>query len=65
MTMKISTWLMACGCFVVFAGLCFIPAAFGPDPDRTMLGAGSVIVAMGLVLVSGSIYAKARGLDTG
>lgn len=61
--MKMSTLLMTGGCFIVFAGLCFIPAAFGPDPDRTMLGAGSMIIAMGLVLVAVSIYANARSLD--
>jgi len=60
MTGKMSTWLMACGGFIAFVGLCFLPAAFGPDPDRTMLGAGSVILASGLLLMAGSVYIKAR-----
>jgi hypothetical protein len=62
MTMKISTWLMACGCFIAFVGLCFIPAAFGPDPERTMLGAGTVIVATGVLLLALSVYLKASVL---
>ena len=44
MITKTGTWLMAIGAFVAFAGLCFLPAAFGPDSDRTMLGAGAVVV---------------------
>jgi hypothetical protein len=64
MTLKISTWLMACGCFIAFVGLCFIPAAFGPDPERTMLGAGAMIIATGLLFMAGGVYAKALGLGT-
>ena len=62
MTVKTSTWLMACGCFIAFVGLCFLPAAFGPDPDRTMLGAGAVIFATGLMIVTGGVYVRARVL---
>jgi ribosomal protein S14 len=62
---KTGTWLMALGAFIVFVGLCFLPAAFGPDADRTMLGAGFVVVAMGLLLLSVGFYFKARLLSTG
>ncbi|HUM06473.1 MAG TPA: hypothetical protein VLT90_13495 [Terriglobales bacterium] len=65
MTGKTSTWLIASGCFIAFVGLCFLPAAFGPDPDRTMLGAGSVILAMGLFVMSGGVYIKARAFNSG
>jgi|SRR5882672_2434767 len=65
MSSKTGTWLMAAGAFIVFVGLCFLPAAFGADGDRTMLGAGSVVIAMGLVMIAGGFYIKARELATG
>ena len=64
MTTKTGTWLMAIGAFITFAGLCFLPAAFGPDPDRTMLGAGTMVIAMGLLLIAAGFYVKARTLGT-
>ena len=64
MTAKTSMWLMASGCFIAFVGLCFLPAAFGPDPDRTMLGGGFVIFASGLLIMAGSVYVKARALGS-
>lgn len=64
MNMKTSTWLMLSGWFIAFVGLCFLPAAFGPDADRTMLGAGSVIFATGLLIVAGSVYLKASNLGS-
>lgn len=60
MTGKMSTWLMAFGCFIAFVGLCFIPAAFGPDADRSLLAPGSVIFSMGILSIAGSVYVKAR-----
>jgi hypothetical protein len=65
MTAKTATWLFAMGSFVIFIGVCFIPAAFGPDPDRTMLGAGSVFISTGLVFLAGGLYVKARILGAG
>jgi len=53
---------MACGGFIAFVGLCFLPAAFGPDADHTMLGAGAVIFASGLLIMAGSVYLKASVL---
>jgi len=62
MATKSSTWMMAVGAFIAFVGLCFLPAAFGPDSDRTMLGAGAVIVATGMLLIAAGFYVKARSL---
>lgn len=62
MNTKTGTWLMAAGAFIGFAGLCILPAAFGTEGDRTVLGFGSVVIAMGLLLVSGGFYVKARAL---
>ena len=62
MATKSSRWMMAVGAFIAFIGLCFLPAAFGQDADRTMLGGGSVIVATGLLLISAGFYLKARTL---
>ncbi len=62
MDTKIATWLMAAGAIIGFAGLCMLPAAFGAEGDRTVLGVGSVVTAMGLLLISGGFYVKARAL---
>lgn len=62
MAAKTGTWLIAVGSFIAFVGLCFMPAAFGPDPDQTMLGAGAVIFSTGLLLIAGGLYVKARAL---
>ncbi len=64
MATKTGTWLMAIGSFIAFVGLCFLPAAFGPDSDRTMLSAGAVVVSTGLLLIAGGLYVKARTLGT-
>lgn len=64
MTTKTGSWLMAAGAFVVFAGLCFLPAAFGADGERTMLSSGAVVIAMGLLFTSSGVYLKARALGT-
>ena len=64
MATKTGNWMMALGALVVFAGLCFLPAAFGRDADRTMLGAGFVVMSTGLLLISAGFYTKARNLGT-
>ena len=64
MATKSSTWMMAVGAFIAFMGLCFLPAAFGPDSDRTMLGAGAVVIATGMLLIAAGFYVKARTLGT-
>jgi hypothetical protein len=63
MTAKTGTWLIVVGALIVFVGLCFIPAAFGPNPDKTMLGAGLAVVAMGALLAAAGIYIKALALS--
>lgn len=62
MAAKIGTWLIAIGSFVAFVGLCFLPAAFGPDPDKSMLSAGAMLFSTGILLVAGALYVKARAL---
>lgn len=64
MATKTGNWMMALGAFIVFAGLCFLPAAFGRDADRTMFGAGFVVMSSGLLLISIGFYAKAQALGT-
>jgi hypothetical protein len=61
-TKKIGSWLLAAGCFIAFVGLCFLPSAFGSDPDRSMLGAGLGVFSLGMLMISGGVYAKARAL---
>ena len=64
MATKIGTWLMAAGALVAFVGLCFLPAAFGSGADKTMLGAGTVVIATGILLIAAGVYVKARVLGT-
>ena len=62
MATKTGTWLMAVGAFIIFAGLCFLPAAFGRDADKTMLGAGAMVIAIGAASIAAGFYVKARAL---
>ncbi len=64
MATKSSTWMMAVGAFIAFIGLCFLPAAFGPDSDRTILGAAAVMISTGMLLIASGFYVKARALGT-
>ena len=64
MATKTGNWIMAAGALIIFAGLCFLPAAFGPDPDRTMLGGGFVVISIGLLSIAMGFYLKARVLGT-
>jgi hypothetical protein len=64
MAAKTGTWLIVMGAFIAFVGLCFLPAAFGADSDRTMLGAASVVISTGMLLITGGLYVKARALGT-
>jgi hypothetical protein len=61
----IGTWLIAAGCLLALGGLCFLPAAFGVDGDRSMLGAGLGIFSFGILMISGGVYAKAKSLASG
>ncbi len=58
--MKIGSWLIGIGCCIAFAGLCFLPAAFGPHPDGSMLSAGAMLFSAGMVLAASGMYVKAR-----
>ncbi|MFZ3266139.1 MAG: hypothetical protein WA172_19185 [Terriglobales bacterium] len=58
--MKIGSWLIGIGCCFALAGLCFLPAAFGPHPESTMLNAGAMLLSAGMVLAASGMYMKAR-----
>jgi hypothetical protein len=62
MAARTGTWLIAIGALFAFAGLCVLPAAFGPSSDRSMLGAGTVLFSLGLLLIAGALYVKAKAL---
>ena len=61
---KASGWLIIGGSVVMMLGLCFLPAAFGPHADESMLAAGVAIFAFGTLTCSGGIYMKARALQS-
>ena len=63
--LKIGSWLIGIGCFFAMAGLCFLPAAFGPHPESTMLSAGAMLLSAGMALAASGFYLKARYLAQG
>ena len=60
MASKTGTWLIGIGCCIAFLGLCALPAAFGPNPDKTLLGVAMTVLSAGMMLVAGGLYLKAR-----
>jgi hypothetical protein len=65
MATKTGTWLIGIGCGIAFLGLCVVPTAFGPNPDRTLQGAGMTILSTGMMLIAGGLYLKARNFRAG
>jgi hypothetical protein len=59
---KTGSRMILIGTVILLVGFCFIPAAFGDNPDKTMLGAGLSIAATGALLVAVGIYMKAVSL---
>ena len=63
MAVKTGTWFIVVGVFIAFVGLLFLPGRFwSAIPTETMLGAGAVVVATGLLLTASGVYLKARFL---
>ena len=60
MATKTGTWLIGIGCCIAFLGLLALPASFGPNPDKTLLGASLTVLSTGMVLAAGGLYIKAR-----
>ena len=60
MAPKIGSWMIAVGCFLASAGLCFFPAAFAKPRDMAVLGAGAMLFSTGMVLSALGLYMKAR-----
>ncbi len=63
MGQKAGTWAIILGCFLMLAGLCFLPAALGSHPDEAILGGGMCLFAGGALLAAGGTYFKARALQ--
>ena len=60
MLLKFGNWLIGIGCLFAVVGLCFLPAAFGPHPDPSLLSGGAMLFSLGMVFSSGGFYVKAR-----
>lgn len=60
MATKTGTWLIRIGACIAFLGLCGLLAAFEPNRDKTLLGAGMMVLSTGMMLVAGGLYIKAR-----
>jgi hypothetical protein len=61
---KASSWAIIAGCFLMLAGLCFLPAAFGEHPDSTILASGIGVFALGALTSAAGLYLKAQALQS-
>jgi hypothetical protein len=64
MSGKLSITTIIFGCALILLGLSFLPAAFSPDHDQTILGAAICAVSFGALLISAGLYLKARALNS-
>lgn len=62
MATKFGNWLIGIGCFIVLAGLCILPAAYGPNGEKALLGLSMLVLSTGMMLIAGGLYVKARTL---
>ena len=65
MATKIATWMIGIGGCISFLGFCAFPAAFEPNPDKTLLSAGLTVMSTCMMLVSGGLYLKAGVIRQG
>jgi hypothetical protein len=63
MSQKAKNWTIVLGCFVSFIGLLFFPTALtAHGSDTNLLGAGMAIFSLGILMIGGSLYFKAKAL---
>ena len=63
MSQKIPNWTIVLGCFVSFIGLLFIPTALtARSGDTSLLGGGMALFSIGVLMIGGSMYFKAKAL---
>lgn len=62
MAAKTGSRLIVIGSLVMFVGLCFLPAALGDNPDKTISGFGLTVFGTGALLAAAGLYVKARFL---
>ena len=62
---KVSGLAIVCGCFLMLLGLAFLPAAFGPHPDDSILGLGICVFSLGALTIAGGLYMKALAVKSG
>ena len=65
MGQRVSSGAIISGCFLMLAGICFLPAALGSHPDAAILGAGVCLFAWGTLVAAGGLYVKARVIQAG
>ena len=63
MSSKTTNWIIAAGVFLMFIGLCFLPAALGDSADNDLLEIGACQFSLGALIVATGIYAKARAVQ--
>ncbi len=63
MSQKAINWTIVLGCFVSFIGLLFIPTALtAHSGDSSLLGGGMALFSVGVLMIGGSLYFKAKAL---
>lgn len=60
MARKIGTWLIAMGVVVALCGLSVLPAALGPNGDKTLTPVGILALSFAMTLAAAGLYVKAR-----
>ncbi len=64
MSGKLSSVVIVFGCAFILLGLSFLPAAFSPDHDQTILGAAICAISFGFLSVAAGFYLKTRLLQS-
>lgn len=64
MSSKTANWMIVIGGLMLFLALCFLPAAMHSEPDASLLAAGGAVFSVGVLVIAGAIYIKARAVQS-
>jgi len=64
MSSKTSNWMIVVGVLMLFLALCFVPGALRAEGDPSLLAAGGGVFSIGILVIAGGIYLKARALQS-
>ena len=64
MSSKTANWMIVVGVLMLLVALCFAPGALRSEPDPGLLAAGGGVFSLGVLIIAGGIYLKARLLQS-